>query len=969
MINKIGIEFNNNIKFNNNNSLKNNKENFRLINKFSTDTFSFTGNDAQKQKLDNILLNADASAKNYLKELWVQAQHDKYNSITPLHVFKSSLKDCYDYVENLDGGESFDPSKMPDLALVLAEDLNYSIFSKKELRKKIKPILVNAMSVADSLIKEGRPQNFDNNKKMNISDELIDYVWSYRDDKSDSISTNTFLEAILSEDDESVSSFYVDMVHDISNAIMQKTTPLKDRKPFTGYEEKARNVLKNLLLGTNMFITFDHTKEEPYSFLDTVNKLHKQSGDPNTNIIELNSYLNDDYLSSIIDGAKQDKKHKFIIALNPSQLIAQTKDEQGNISIPPGLVNAIYNQPSNVKYLFYDARDNYYNFQETGLYNSFQETAIPVLSSEQMVKYFKENPSVMKEIKIPFSKSAVEKVITASSKLDGVFPEKTIELMKKISSYNINSKKEISAKDVMNYLEEAVDLFRKTNENSSVEVIFDTGKHISQMAGRSSTKKEAELLIKQIKSKKLGTKGVLIYSQDGYPGGGRKFTAKAIAGDAKVPYIEVNTMDFGTKDVEIFGSALSPEASIKKLFSLVKTQAEANPNKGAVLFIENFEYFSVGEMLSFYHQKAMAQLLREMEKAEKEGLNILVAGSVSNPDLIGEAMMKSFKFVDSIEVATTALNPEDREKILIQAFKEHKVKIDKDEQAAIIKFASEITDGFPFIHLKNLVKKSKSVAQERGHKFLTKGDITEAYLQLTTGRPSAGKVRQHEKMIATSHECGHATNLEVMNSIARKYGQKWHIPQKVNFVTLDPRGFYAGAVYHGKDINSEVSFESAFADLVCSFGGNSAEKYFFGMDGSWGITADMDHVRRLSSAMVKKMGFGAKTGKMNVSSGDNLSDNMKQIVENDQRVIVNNAQITSELITEMYSDFNKWFTEKYSPLVGTGDCIVDGDEFRRALNLWRQKQSPAKRRELELCDNTILKIIDATKKGIAVTKE
>ena len=51
------------------------------------------------------------------------------------------------------------------------------------------------------------------------------------------------------------------------------------------------------------------------------------------------------------------------------------------------------------------------------------------------------------------------------------------------------------------------------------------------------------------------------------------------------------------------------------------------------------------------------------------------------------------------------------------------------------------------------------------------------------------------------------------------------------------------------------------------------------MDGSFGITADMDHVRRLSSMMVKKMGFGAQTGKMNVSVYDDLSDNMKEMVE------------------------------------------------------------------------------------------
>ena len=75
------------------------------------------------------------------------------------------------------------------------------------------------------------------------------------------------------------------------------------------------------------------------------------------------------------------------------------------------------------------------------------------------------------------------------------------------------------------------------------------------------------------------------------------------------------------------------------------------------------------------------------------------------------------------------------------------------------------------------------------------------------------------------------------------------------------------------------------------------------------------------------------------------------------------------MITEVYSDFNKWFTAKYAPLVGTGDCLFDGDEFRKALKEWRNSQSPEKQRELDLCDQTIVRIMEATKKGIAIRKQ
>ena len=970
MITKIGIEYN---------KRKLNYNNCKAINpvcrpvfqeKVLGDTFiSFGGKDSQKTKMENIMLYADSSTKKMFEVLTKDAKEDGYNSITPMHVVKYSLEKTAEYIEDLDKEkEEFNTEEMTDMAKFLSGDITPEIFSDKKLRKKIKPIINSYIKITENKLSKNKETS--SGKKQILTDELIDNIWSSREGKNEPITPFLVLSAVLCDDaNEEIYDLTEDMLDEIREKTMVNDTPLKERKPFSGYEERAKSVLKNLALGTNMFITYDISKDDPQGFIDTIHKIVESGG--NTKIIELNNNATVDFFQDKINQIKKDKKQDYILIADPMYIIFNfTPPEviaEGKFTIPQPLMNCTNNLPQNLKLLLYDTKNNYYTFGDMANYNKYQEISIPSLNSDQMIKYFKENPKLVKDLKKPFTKSAVDKAVAASAQLDGEFPKKSVDLLQKIVSYNIN-KKEITDKEVNEYLKEATNLLKKQNDDSSVEVVFDTGKHLKQMTGRLSTKKEAEQIVRQIKTKKLGTKGLIIYSQDGTPGSGRKFTVQAIAGDAKVPYVEINTMDFGTKDVEIFGNSLSPEASMKKLFSMVKTQAEANPNKSAVLFIENFEYFAIGELVSHYHQKAMAQLLREMEKAENQGLNILVAGSVSNPDLIGEATMKSFKFVDSIEVSSPAINNYDREQIIEQALKDNRFKF-ADNKEAIIKYASDITEGFPYIQLKNLIKKAKSVAQERNHKNLTKGDITEAYLQLTTGRPSTNNINEHEKHIVASHECGHATNLTIMNNIARKYGKAWHIPQKVNFVTLDPRGFYGGAVYHGNDINEEGSFEYNFSELVCAFGGNSAEKYFFDIDGSWGITSDMDHVRRLSSAMVKKMGLGANVGKMNVGANDSLSDNMKQMVENDQRVIINNAKITSELITEMYADFNDWFTNKYSPLVGTGECLVDGDEFRKALMNWISEQSPAKQKELELCDETILKIIDATKRGIAVQKK
>lgn len=935
--------------------------------------------DDVKSKYSTLMFHTDTSAKKLIKQLENDAKETGYDKITTLHVLKRGFIDTCKYISELDAGtKDINIDMYPSMVGILQNEIG-NIFSQQESREKVKFLLNVYINALDEILDAQKPKSISADNKIEFSEDLTDSIWGLRLKPNDPVSSTLIQSGAFDSEDEVTYDFVDGVIFSMYETFMQNDKSLQERAPFSDYEKKAANVLKNLSLGTNMFVTYDGTKEIPQNFLDTIKSLILKDEKSKITYTELNYSAKPEYLVRLVNNLAKDKSKQHIIALDPTAMMMVTtaslpEDEkpESGLMIPPELSNLIQKQPANIKLLFFDSKNNYYAISSsTNLYSGFMETSIPVLSTAQMIRAFKENQVLMKEIKIPFSKKAIEKTVEASAQLDGVFPTKTQNLMKKIAGYYID-KKEINEKDVANYVKEATNLFKKDSDDSSVDVVFDTGKRLKDMVGKAATKKEAALLINQIKSRKLGTKGVILYSQDGSAGSGRRYTAKVIAGEARVPYIEMNAVDFGTKDVDLFGGgAISPEKAVKKLFSLVKTQAEANPNKSAVLFIENFEYFTLGEMVSFYHQKAMAQLLREMDKANDAGLNILIAGSVSNPDLIGEATMKSFKFVDTVEVSSPALNKQERAKIIEHSLKENKIKLadSPEERAKIINYAAEITQYFPNIMLKNLVQKSKSVAQERLHKTVTKHDITEAYLQLTTGRPAINKIEEHEKNIVTSHECGHAVNLEVMNNAAKTNGKPWHVPSKVNFITLDPRGYYGGAVYHGDDFNKEVSFEYMFGNIVCSFGGNSAENLFYGMDGSIGISCDMENVRHCAETMVKVMGLGAKTGKMSTNKNENFSEKMKQMIEDDERVIINNAKLTSEMITEVYADFNKWFTEKYSSQVGTGDCLIDGDEFRNALNKWKSEQSREKQKELELCDKTIIKIMDATKKGIAVRKE
>lgn len=991
MITRIGIDFNrNNNKLNNNPKNKANassdyvyiSEPSNIYNKGIYPIPFLGGNKNNKQdKFQTILFNSDPQLKTIYKNLQTEAIKQDYNEITTPLAFNYLLKETKDFINKLDKGEiNYKTANLPPLASTIMDDFAIDAFEDKKQREKIIPVIDKYIELTQNIINNERPQKEEiQNNEIKFSEYITDSIWAKKK-KDQNITAVDFADSVMDSSNEKYNNLLLNYWLDMSEALMIENKSIAKRSPYSGYDNKVKNVLRNLEIGTNMFATYDFEKETPQSFIDTVYK----NADNNTKIIEFNKYATAEYFNNIIEELKKDKNQKYLVIANPTYILANESgvrnndyddDDWSNDNIDSNeeFYKTIKNHPNNVKFLFYDTKDNYYKASSS--YSDFEEITIPALSVPQMIELFKESPMIYKEgddaIKASFTDEAIEKVISASSQLEGKFPNKTISLIKKIENY-YKDKSEILESDVSEYLKEANYIFKKNNEDSSVEVVFDTNKRINDIVGKESTKKEAMALVKQIKSNKMGTKGIIIYSQDGYAGGGRRFTAKAIAGEAKVPYIEINAMDFGTKDVDLFGGgSLTPEKSMKKLFSMVTSQAETNSNKSAVLYIENFEYFSVGEMVSNYHQKAMAQLLREMEKAEKAGFNILIAGSVSDPNAVGETMMKSFKFVDQVEVSTPSRNKDEREQIIRNSIEKMNIGFptDENEKNKLISYTADLTLGFPFIYIKSLMKKAQSVASEREHEELTKADMTEAYLQLTTGRPSVNHINKHEKEIVTSHECGHATNLTVMNNIAKSIGKEWHVPDKVNFITLDPRGFYGGAVYDIQDKNKEISFEKKFADLVYGFGGHSAEKYFYGIDGSYGITCDMEMARKDAVEMVRTMGMGAKTGKMTIFEDENPSDTTKEMLEEDERVILHNAKIVSDLITEIYADFNIEFRNRYSTLVGTGECLVDGDEFRNQLNAWKLKQTPQKQKEFELCDQTIVEIMEATKRGVEVQKK
>lgn len=921
---------------------------------------------------------------NMLERAGEIAKEYGHREITETHIEKAALEFMRDYLGDLSAGDKvFDPSASFQVPVFFAKVVSPVAFTDKKRWDKVLPVVTEEIKALDSkLAKIKKPKSALGGKKPILSERIINGVYGIVAEKgSKSIPTieeGAFLGAIYEMNEKKGENTFRQFLMKFSEAVMINNRKPEEKIALSFYEEKARNVLNNLAHGTQMFVTYDK-KADPVYLIDTIadvlEKDEKGFGNlnrDNTRLTIFSSSATDKFAAEKLRELVKDKNTTHIAVFDLDGLILSsaipTEDGSGlKMGIGVDFLRIMGNAPENLKIILAEGKDSYYKNMSgamfKGTFEPFGEASVPVLSAEQAKKAFREQPLLMHKIAVKFSKTAVDRIVDATALLEGAYPEKVQKVMKKLASFYVG-KKEVTEADVLKYLEETKDSLKPVTESSSVEIVFDTGKKLKDFWGKEATRKEAEAFVRQIKAKTLGTKGAIIYSQDGSVGAGKKFTAKAIAGETKSPYVEINALDFGTKETNLFGGdMMTPENSIKKLFSLLTTQAEAIPTKSAVLFVDNFELFSLGERVSAYHQIAMSQLLREMENASKKGLNVLVLGSVSNPDLIGDSTLKSSKFISRIEVESPSRNIEAREEIISNFVKKERLHLNGEKQE-LVRLMAETTESFPFIYLRNMVSKVKSVAFERGHRKIDKKDIVEAYLQLTTGRTSSRPISEHRKKIVASHECGHGFNTEYMWRLANKQNIPWHMNDKVNFITLDPRGVFGGAMYSKHGGNEEYSFEKIFSELICDFGGHSAEKHFYNIDGSWGITSDMQMATRTTEQAVGVMGQGKHFGKVSLA-GMHMSPSQKslEVFERDRNAILENARLVSDLITKFGTTFNQAFTEKYAKSVGTGDCLVHGDTFRQEIAEWLSKQTKGKLAEMEQVDQTILKIIEAAKQG------
>jgi len=361
----------------------------------------------------------------------------------------------------------------------------------------------------------------------------------------------------------------------------------------------------------------------------------------------------------------------------------------------------------------------------------------------------------------------------------------------------------------------------------------------NDIAGNDSAKQDLQEVVDFLKHPKkyeaLGAKiprGVLLV---GSPGTGKTLLARAVAGEANVPFFSISGSEF----VEMFVGVGA--SRVRDLF------AKAKKNAPAIVFIDEIDAVGRrrGSGMGGGHderEQTLNQILVEMDGFET-GANVIVLAATNRADVLDPALLRPGRF----DRRTDIMLPErrDREAILKVHFKNKPV----DASVNLGSLAAK-TAGSSGADLANIANESAIVAASRNAKKISNADLTEAFEKIAIGPERKTKImNDKEKEMTAYHEAGHALVGHVLPD-----------SDPVHKVTIIPRGGTGGVTWflppEDKSYTSIIEFKDVLARAL---GGRVAEKIIYGKDRvTTGAGSDLRHATGIARDMVIEQGMGTK---------------------------------------------------------------------------------------------------------------
>lgn len=361
----------------------------------------------------------------------------------------------------------------------------------------------------------------------------------------------------------------------------------------------------------------------------------------------------------------------------------------------------------------------------------------------------------------------------------------------------------------------------------------------SDIAGNDSAKQDLEEVVDFLKHPKkyesLGAKipkGVLLV---GNPGTGKTMLARAVAGEASVPFFSISGSEF----VEMFVGVGA--SRVRDLF------AKAKKNAPAIIFIDEIDAVGRrrGSGMGGGHderEQTLNQILVEMDGFET-GTNVIVLAATNRADVLDPALLRPGRF----DRRTNIMLPErkDREAIIKVHFKNKPVEDDVKIDALAAK-----TAGSSGADLANIANEAAIVAARRNAKKISNADLTEAFEKVAIGPERKAKVmNEQEKLITAYHEAGHA----LVGHVAPD-------SDPVHKVTIIPRGGTGGVTWFLPPEDRSYTSVIEFKDILArALGGRVAEKIVYGKDRiTTGAGSDLRKATEIARDMVIEQGMGSK---------------------------------------------------------------------------------------------------------------
>ena len=415
----------------------------------------------------------------------------------------------------------------------------------------------------------------------------------------------------------------------------------------------------------------------------------------------------------------------------------------------------------------------------------------------------------------------------------------------------------------------------------------------ADVAGVEEAKQEVEELVEFLrdpsKFQKLGgkiPKGVLLV---GSPGTGKTLLAKAIAGEAKVPFFTISGSDF----VEMFVGVGA--SRVRDMF------AQATKHAPCIIFIDEIDAVGRhrGAGVGGGHderEQTLNQLLVEMDGFEGHEGTIVIAAT-NRPDVLDPALLRPGRFDRQVVVPLPDIRG--REQILKVHMR--KVPVSDDVEPSII---ARGTPGFSGADLANLVNEAALFAARSSNSKVSMVEFEKAKDKIMMGAERKSMVMsEDEKKLTAYHESGHAI-------VGRLVPE--HDP--VHKVTIIPRGRALGVTMFLPEDDRYSNNKQRLESQICTlYGGRIAEELIFGKDMvTTGASNDIERATEIAKNMVTKWGLSEKMGPMSYSDEDGevflgksvtqhktMSDDTAKDIDNEIRLLVNNSY---ERATKMIKD-------------------------------------------------------------------